>query len=385
MVKVPTNDETYTYTYLAMAPLAPNRINHLDYILGIAIEKISNNERKTVLIRVQPQFSSFDVRVVKQFPQTPYNNYLKISYDNDRHLYSHFQDSNGDYTFNQFRPNDLSSEYNVNLKTSNLTDFISAVNRIPRSTDWLFIFNGTKFTSVRHTWSSHPSNCIKGNTEFTSISVQDFNLSFSTLTNFTLEDKTNDLSSLSTVHNDSSSSVSFTDFQETDCGTIRNNVSDVALTFNVNKENSSSYTQNIKNVFNESYNYTCFLNDNIGVSFTPLTLNQTIYYQQNQSAVSWASANNSTGNVEITNVPISFSKTEVNLTVYGIFSGTTEVSTIVKVNLNNLGPQSNGTVTNFTFTAGDANHTYDITSLFVDYEGDPLTFSTNTTQVSSLD
>ena len=214
--KLPQNDGTYTFTYLAMASHILSDSELTTYTIGFAAEKISDSSRKTLYLRMQFSPSEIVVFATKLFPYVPYNDFLKLTNDDNDFTYGYLQDSNGDYNFNQIRGDTAETQNFITLKRSDFTDILGMISRTPTDKDWLFIFNGTKLTAVRHSWSAHPLNCLKGNSELVDITTESFSLTFSNLINFVLEDKTSDLSSLSTEHTDSSSSVSFTDFQEAD-------------------------------------------------------------------------------------------------------------------------------------------------------------------------
>lgn len=214
--KLPQNDGTYTFTYLAMASHILSDSELTTYTIGFAAEKISDSSRKTLYLRMQLSPSGIIVFATKLFPYVPYNNFLKLSNDDDDFTYGYLYDSNGDYTFNQIHGASAENQNYVTLKRSDFTDILGMISSTPTNTDWLFIFNGTKLTTVRHSWGAHPLNCLKGNSELVNITAENFTLTLNNLTDFVLEDKTSDLSSLSAEHTDSSSSVSFTDFQEAD-------------------------------------------------------------------------------------------------------------------------------------------------------------------------
>ena len=135
-------------------------------------------------------------------------------------------------------------------------------------------------------------------------------MTFEVITGFALYDLSNAVINLGIYYTDSSTNLTTqADFEEINWGRMKNDFNDTSepfFTIQIKKEDINIFSREIKSLFTNYYNYTCPLRNDIAVDFLNPIINETVY-SRDGSETSWENTSDLTGNVTITNIPVTYS------------------------------------------------------------------------------
>ena len=145
------------------------------------------------------------------------------------------------------------------------------------------------------------------------------------------------------------------------------------------KNTSSGTEHDIGNLVYLHYAFRCNYDNTNTIDFTDnstVTLNSTAKFETNGSAVSWAVVNSATGTIKFVDIPVSFNETSVNIKFTSYNNETRLATGTINVSLNNYAPYALfDPPTSLSYSETDSVQTLDVSTLFSDYENDPIAYT----------
>ena len=145
------------------------------------------------------------------------------------------------------------------------------------------------------------------------------------------------------------------------------------------KNTSSGTEHDIGNLVYLHYVFQCNYDNTNQVDFTTnstVTLDSAVTFETNGSAVSWAVVNSAAGTIKFVDIPVAFNETSVNIKFTAYNNESQSATGTINVSLNNYAPYALiDPPTSLSYSVTDNVQTLDVSTMFSDYESDPMTYT----------